>query len=355
MILSILFTLLPLAVPAALIGLFYLVRGNQAWMEVWVLHVIAPVEQCLGRFWSFLPFSAAELLVTLAGAWLLLYPLWALWKKEFKRRVIPWLAVLLWLWCGLDWMWNTAYYAKSFSQRSGLAPQPYTIEELALTTAYFAQNAAALSGQVQRDEAGHFAESQRDYFDRGPELYQNLEREFPCLRMKSVKTKPMYLWSKLQSDLGFTGVYFPFTGEANVNIDAPACLRPAVIAHEMAHQRMVASELEANFVGIAAAVRSGDTVFMYSGYLMGLMELSSALYTASPELWTQIVQTYFTPELSQDWADNHDYWAARSSPAEATAQDVYDAFLKGNGQELGILSYDACVDLLVTYFGGGLT
>ena len=158
MILSILFTLLPLAVPAALIGLFYLVRGNQAWMEVWVLHVIAPVEQCLGRFWSFLPFSAAELLVTLAGAWLLLYPLRALWKKEFKRRVIPWLAVLLWLWCGLDWMWNAAYYAKSFSQRSGLAPQPYTIEELALTTAYFAQNAAALSGQIQRDEAGHFAE-----------------------------------------------------------------------------------------------------------------------------------------------------------------------------------------------------
>lgn len=195
MILSIMLTLLPLAVPAALIGLFYLVRGNQAWMEVWVLHVIAPVEQCLGRFWSFLPFSAAELLVTLAGAWLLLYPLRALWKKEFKRRVIPWLAVLLWLWCGLDWMWNAAYYAKSFSQRSGLAPQPYTIEELALTTAYFAQNAAALSGQVQRDEAGHFAESQKDYFDRGPELYQNLEREFPCLRMKSVKTKPMYLLS----------------------------------------------------------------------------------------------------------------------------------------------------------------
>ena len=82
MILSIMLTLLPLAVPAALIGLFYLVRGNQAWMEVWVLHVIAPVEQCLGRFWSFLPFSAAELLVTLAGAWLLLYPLRALWKKS---------------------------------------------------------------------------------------------------------------------------------------------------------------------------------------------------------------------------------------------------------------------------------
>lgn len=350
MILSILFTLLPLAVPAALIGLFYLVRGNQAWMEVWVLHVIAPVEQCLGRFWSFLPFSAAELLVTLAGAWLLLYPLRALWKKEFKRRVIPWLAVLLWLWCGLDWMWNAAYYAKSFSQRSGLAPQPYTVEELALTTAYFAQNAAALSSQVQRDEAGHFAESQRDYFDRGPELYQNLEREFPCLRMKSVKTKPMYLWSKLQSDLGFTGVYFPFTGEANVNIDAPACLRPAVIAHEMAHQRMVASELEANFVGVVACTSCDDLTFQYSGYLTGLIQLCNALYSASPDAWYDIAGRTFTPELAVDWKDNNDYWSALESPAEDMAGDVYDSFLKKNDQELGIRSYGACVDLLVNYY-----
>ena len=63
--------------------------------------------------------------------------------------------------------------------------------------------------------------------------------------------------------MGFTGVYFPFTGEANVNVDAPACLVPATIAHEMSHQRMVFSELEANFVGIAAAVSCGDPVFQY--------------------------------------------------------------------------------------------
>lgn len=30
---------------------------------------------------------------------------------------------------------------------------------------------------------------------------------------------------------------------------------------------------------------------------------------------------------------------------------AYDAFLKGNGQELGMRSYGACVDLLVSYFG----
>ena len=79
-------------------------------------------------------------------------------------------------------------------------------------------------------------------------------------------------------------------------MDAPACLVPATIAHEMSHQRMVFSELEANFVGIAAAVSCGDPVFQYSGWLMGLIQLCNALYAVSPDLWYQIAAASFTPE-----------------------------------------------------------
>lgn len=146
-------------------------------------------------------------------------------------------------------------------------------------------------------------------------------------------------------------MYFPFTGEANVNVDAPACLIPATIAHEMAHQRMVASELEANFVGIAACVTGEDVTYQYSGYLMGLIQLCNALYDVAPQTWQAIARSTFTAELSQDWQDNNQYWAAMRSPVEDRAEQVYDSFLKGNGQSLGIRSYGACVDLLVTYFG----
>ena len=167
--------------------------------------------------------------------------------------------------------------------------------------------------------------------------------------MKSVEAKPL-LCSKLQSSLGFTGIYSPITGEANVNIDAPSCLLPATIAHEMSHQRMVALEDEANFVGIAACVTSDDPLFQYSGYLMGLIHLCNALYPVAPDTWYEIAGTHFTPELFTDWDDNNAYWAQRSSPMEEKAAEVYDSFLKGNDQELGIRSYGACVDLLVAYF-----
>ena len=265
------------------------------------------------------------------------------------RRLLALGAVWLWLWAGLCWLWNAAYYVPSFAQREGLETGPYSVEELAAVTQYFARQAAALAPQVPRDSEGHFAESLSDSFGRGPEIYQNIAREFSSLDIKPVRAKPL-LCSRLQSILGFTGIYFPFTGEANVNVDAPACLVPSTIGHEMAHQRMVASELEANFVGIAACTSCDDVVFRYSGYLSGLINLCNALYSVAPDVWRDISKQTFNRELATDWNDNNAYWSALESPAEEVAGNIYDGFLKSNDQELGLRSYGACVDLLVNYY-----
>ena len=346
-----------LILPLLLLGLFHLLKGNRGAMDFWVFRVMAPVEQFLGRLWSAVPCSGMELfiVVCLVGGviWVIRAVVLAVREREGRalvRRLLALGAACLWLWCGVCWLWNAAYYASSFTERSGLEPEPYPVERLAAVTGYFAQNAARLSSQVPRDGEGHFAVTPGDSIQRGVSAYENLTSEFPCLYMKSVRTKPIF-FSRLQSILGFTGMYFPFTGEANVNIDAPACLIPATVAHEMAHQRMVASELEANFVGIAACTAGDDVVFQYSGYLLGLIQLCNALYPVDPDAWYDIAGQYFTPELSTDWSDNNAYWQALESPVEEAAGDAYDSFLKGNDQELGMRSYGACVDLIVTYYG----
>ncbi len=343
-------------IPLALVVLFQLLRGRQALMNGWVFGVMAPVEQLLGRIWAVFPFSAAEALTALflAGCvvWLVRAVVLAVRQRAplpFLRRLAALGAAWLWLWAGLCWLWNAAYYVPSFAQREGLETGPYSVEELAAVTQYFARQAAALAPQVPRDSEGHFAESLSDSFGRGPEIYQNIAREFSSLDIKPVRAKPL-LCSRLQSIFGFTGIYFPFTGEANVNVDAPACLVPSTIGHEMAHQRMVASELEANFVGIAACTSCDDVVFRYSGYLSGLINLCNALYPAAPDAWRGIVKETFNRELATDWNDNNAYWSALESPAEEVAGNIYDGFLKSNDQELGLRSYGACVDLLVNYY-----
>lgn len=349
------FQLGAIAIPLALVILFRLLKDSQALMNGWVFGVMAPFEQFLGRIWSVFPFSAAEALTALFLIWsvvrLVRAAVLVIRQKAplpFLRRMVALASAWLWLWAGLCWLWNAAYYVPTFAQREGLSAAPCSVEELAAVTEYFARQAAALASRVPRDEEGHFERS--DCFDRGPEIYRNIAREFPSLEIVPVKAKPL-LCSRLQSVLGFTGVYFPFTGEANVNVDAPACLVPATIAHEMSHQRMVASELEANFVGIAACTSCDDVTFQYSGYLLGLIQLCNALYPVDDAAWYAIAQEYFTPELAVDWRDNNDYWRALESPVEDKAQDIYDGFLKGNDQELGIRSYGACVDLLVHYYG----
>ena len=347
-------------IPLALVILFELLKSSQTVMSLWVWHVIAPLEQSLGRLWSLLPFSAAEVLTALfligCTIWLVGSVIAVFRRRQvllFLRRLLALISAWLWLWAGLCWLWNAAYYIPSFARREGLETSPCSVEELAAVTEYFARQAAALAPRVPRDGEGHFAGDLSGCFDRGPEIYRNISREFPSLDIKPVKVKPL-LCSRLQSILGFTGIYFPFTGEANVNVDAPACLVPATIAHEMSHQRMVASELEANFVGVAACVSCDDVTFQYSGYLMGLIQLCNALYSAAPDRWYDIAGRTFTPELSVDWEDNNAYWRALESPLEDAAEDVYDSFLKSNDQELGIRSYGACVDLLVNYFGARL-
>ena len=348
-----------ITLPLALVILFQWLKGNQSLMTKWVFGVMAPIEQFLGRLWAVFPFSVAELLTVLFLTGCLVWLIRAVvlvWRQKkllpLLRRLAALAAAWLWLWAGLCWLWNAAYYIPTFSQREGLETSPCSVEELAAVTEFFARQAAALAPQMPRDSEGHFVKDLSGWFEGAPAVYQAVSEQFPSLFINSVRPKPL-LFSRLQSILGFTGVYFPFTGEANVNVDAPACLVPATISHEMAHQRMVSSELEANFVGIAACTTCDDAVFQYSGWLMGLIQLCNALYSVSPDTWYDIAGRTFTLELAIDWEDNNAYWKALESPMETVAGDMYDSFLKGNDQELGIRSYGACVDLLVHYYGPG--
>ena len=157
-------------------------------------------------------------------------------------------------------------------------------------------------------------------------------------------------FSTALSAMDFTGFYFPFTGEANLNIDSPACYLPSTIAHEMAHQRGIASEQECNFIAIAASTTADSAAYRYSGWLMGFTYLSNALYRADPEAW-QAVRVLLPDTVVADLRDNSAYWAAFEGPVNDAAQKVYDSFLKSSGDPRGTQSYGTVVDMLMAYYG----
>ena len=146
-----------LLLPLALIGLFEWLKGSRAVMDFWVFEVLAPVEQLWGRLWSLFPLSGMELLIALFLLWNVVWlgrmAVLALRNRDWRdavRRIVVVAAAWLWLWCALCWLWNAAYYAASFSERSGLSVEKYSVEELAAMTEYFARQAAELSPSLVR-------------------------------------------------------------------------------------------------------------------------------------------------------------------------------------------------------------
>ena len=350
--------LVPAGAGCLALGAFLLLRGRPGFGDAVKEHFSLPVRRALGRVCALVPFSVTEALVTLAVLGLLAFLVVTAVKlcrgprrgRTLLRRLGALALAALWVLTGFCWLYGADYYARSFSQRAGLDPGPVETAALARTTRYFARLATALSETVPRDGAGVSLVSWADLQPGWPALYEAVEAEYPFLARPSLPPKAL-LSSRLMSRMGFTGVYFPFTGETGINVDAPAAGLAFTVAHELAHQRGVTSELECNFLGVLACLGCGDPLYRYSGALMGLSYLLSALYGGDRAAWRQVWQDV-GPLVQADLQAGADYWAALETKVTEVSEKVYDVYLQSNGQSSGIRSYGECVNLLVRRFPG---
>ena len=343
----------------ALLGLFVLLRSRTGVMNRFVDGVSSPLRQAAGRLCFRVGFSVAEVLcvlLVLAAAGYLCRSVFIIVRGRGHRAVRTYEA-LLGLACGaltlgviFCWFWGADYYTDSFQDRSGIHARPVAEEDLLRVTVYFAQQTALTADAVKRDEHGVFAVPREEILLKSPHAYDTLEQTFPFLDFADTGVKPVRL-SRVMSMLDFTGVYCPYTGEPNVNMDSPSCMLPATAAHEMAHQRGYASEQECNFLGILASTTCGHPAYAYSGWLTGYIYLSNALYRVDRDLYWEI--RHGLPDtVEADLAANTAYWDRfRDTVVQKASNHVYDGMLKAYGQENGIQSYGTVVDLLVAYYG----
>lgn len=146
-----------------------------------------------------------------------------------------------------------------------------------------------------------------------------------------------------------TGVYSPFTVEANYNRDIAYYDIPFTICHELSHLRGYMQEEEANFIGVLATIGADDLYFNYSGYVSAWVYAGNALarvdYDSFATLYGQL-----NARTLQDLAYNNQYWQQfEGKPAEAHEQ-LNDAYLKMQGQATGVRSYGHVTDLMLEYF-----
>lgn len=178
--------------------------------------------------------------------------------------------------------------------------------------------------------------------------FDAIAKKFPEMTYRYPSVKSVYA-PQIMSFFGVSGIYFPFTGEANVNMHPPAYLLPGTICHEMAHQIGFASEDEANFVAYLACRLNPDPAFQYSGNYMAMKYAMNRLKKVKPKAYKKLERLY-SAGLKQDLAENRRYWQSFQNPIEVFSSWFYDLFLRANDQRDGIKSYSKVVELLMSEF-----
>lgn len=337
---------------------FWAFRGQRAWMNALAEHFTGPLRQAVGRLCYMTEISVMEVLGVLLVAVSVAYLVWSAiavkraqgrrWDRAYSA-VLGAICVALLIYDGFCLLWGVNFWTDSFQDKSGIYAESVAQEDLLAVTEYFAERLTEVSDDVARDEAGLFAVPRSEILTGSTAVYDDLEQTFPFLEFDDPGVKAM-AFSRLMSIMDFTGFYCPWTGESNVNMDSPACLLPSTVAHELAHQRGIASEQECNFLAVLASTTSGQAAYEYAGWLMGYIHLGNALYRSDSEAYWAI-RDALPESVKADLNYNNAYWRQfRDTVVQTVSQKVYDTSLKAYGDERGIQSYGMVVDLLVAYY-----
>ncbi len=178
--------------------------------------------------------------------------------------------------------------------------------------------------------------------------YDTLCDRYDGFERMHTNTKPVML-SEPWTYTHISGLYTFFTGEANVNVNYPDFIVVSSAAHEMAHQRGINREDEANFVAYLVCSLSDDPYIRYCGNLDILNEVMNQLYSASYDLYVKVVARMPEEIFKENTAYSKFFEKYRETVVSEVSTSVNDAYISSNNQPAGVKSYGLVVDLVAAY------
>jgi len=341
----------------ALSLLVYLVAVLSPTFAAWFNGTVgAAVRALLAHLTSWLPFSLAEILlyalplaVVAIGvlAWRRYCDTW----RDTGRFLLSLLSCVSLLFSLFVFSFGTGYHTPTLDRRLSLTPREVTGETLAHTLSCLVTEVNAAAEGVSFAENG-FSLMPYDLGALNTKLmdgYGEVSVAYDFIQPLKSRVKPV-LASRAMSYTHITGVYTYFTGESNINVDFPPYTQPFTAAHELAHQRGIAREDEANFVAFLACVATNDPYICYSAYLNLYEYVANALWEVDREAYMEIAKNLLPVVKGELRAYAAFFEPLRDSAASSVSGAVNDTYLKIHGNEAGVYSYNLVVELAVAYF-----
>ncbi len=332
-------------------------RTNQKFADWYVEQIYPALVETIGRFFGWFPFSVGEVLLYVGVIVLIVVTVEsigkALIKKEKRKRSLffciqVWLmtAVVLFLMytlqCGIN------YFHTPFSAIAGYDVRPSEYSELEELCIYLTEEINEAAEQICWQEDGYY-QMPENVHELVREAMTGLGREYECLGGFYPSPKPIAI-SEVFSYQYITGIYCPFTIEANYNQDMPQLEQPAVMCHELSHLKGFMREDEANFIAYLACHRSGVPKLQYSGAMFAYTYCMNALYKdAGGEVYTEIYNQLCERAI-EDRQYMNQWWKQYDTPMREVSGQVNHTYLQANAQVDGTKSYGRMVDLMLAEF-----
>ena len=346
---------------AAFSALLYLIAAlNPTFAEWFNGTVSAALRWLLAHMTSFLPFSLAEVFLLTSPVLIVLVGIYA-----YRYRCDTWHEALVFIACLLSvasilfslfvFCFGTGYHTRTLDERMELQAGEVTVSDLEQTARLLAQKVNTAAEDVSFGEDGFsvMPYGTDEMNDILLDAYKTTCSEYSFIQQLDSRVKPVMM-SRLMSYTHITGIYTFFTGEANINIAFPDYTTPFTAAHELAHQRGIARENEANFVAFLVTSRSDDAYVRYSAYLNLFEYVASALIGADAEAGQAVLDLLCDQVKGELRAYAAFFETYRDSAAADISEAVNDTFLKANGNEAGTASYGLVVELAVAYYRDGI-
>ena len=302
-----------------------------------------------------IPFSLAETLIFLTPVLFVILLIVCIraallgWRRAM-RCVLGVLSVAALLYVLFVCTFAAGYHASPLSAKLALTEEPVSAVQLERTARILAERTEETLSEVtfRYGGASVMPYTYDELSQKLMDAYDRAAREYPFIQKFDSRVKPLAV-SPVMTYTHISGVYTMFTGEANLNINYPDYVIAYTAAHELAHQRGIARENEANFVAFLVCTASEDPYIQYSGYLNMYEYVSSALYSASRERYASVAQSLDMRMRYEMIAYNEFYKPYRKTVVSEVSDAVNNTYLVLQGTE-GTKSYGMVVDLAVSYF-----
>jgi hypothetical protein len=245
---------------------------------------------------------------------------------------------------------GAGYHTSSVDELLGIDRRDVSAEELRETAEILVEEINKYADKLTIKPSGSstMPYGYRKLSQKLTEAYSKVCDEHEFISRFPSQVKPVML-SEPWTYTHISGVYTYFSGEANINTNFPDYTLPYTAAHEMAHQRGIAREDEANFVAFLVCAASDDEYIRYSGYLNLYEYVANALYSADKEAYAE-VRAKLVPEARKEMSAYSVFFDKyRENVAANVTGAVNNAYLTIQGTP-GTKSYGMVVDLAVAYY-----